>query len=341
MHRCLQLAKNGLRNTAPNPSVGAVLVHQDKIIGEGYTAAYGGAHAEVNCLHSVAEKNKSYIADATLYVSLEPCSHQGKTPACSLLIIEKKIKKVVIGALDPNPIVAGNGIKMLQAHNIEVIENVLEKECQEINKHFFTFHTKGRPYIYLKWAETKNAVFAPSNLEKQWISNAYSVQFVHKMRTETMSILVGKNTVIADNPSLTAREYYGKNPIRFVIDSHLNLQENYTLFDGEIKTVVFNTIQNKELNGIFYVQYSEVDNLIHQIMTYCFNHNINSVLIEGGAHVLQQFIDMQLWDETFKIVGNQTINNGKKAPLLTHFHLEQTFSFKNDTIFHFINHQNK
>jgi diaminohydroxyphosphoribosylaminopyrimidine deaminase / 5-amino-6-(5-phosphoribosylamino)uracil reductase len=228
MQRAIQLAKLGLGNVAPNPMVGAVIVYNDIIIGEGYHQKYGEAHAEVNAINSV--KNKELLNESTIYVSLEPCSHYGKTPPCANLIVENGIKKVVIGCSDPNPLVAGNGIKILIEAQIEVIDNVLEKECIELNKRFFTYINKNRPFIILKWAQTANGFIARENFDSKWISCEESRMWVHKWRAEEAAILVGKNTAKYDNPSLTVRDWNGKNPLRVVLDYHLELPLTHHLF---------------------------------------------------------------------------------------------------------------
>jgi len=252
--RCIDIAKNGLGATAPNPMVGCVIVYNSTIIGEGFTSPYGGAHAEVNAINSV--NDTSLLKEATLYVTLEPCSHFGKTPPCSNLIIEHDIQNIVIGCLDDNEKVAGKGIAKLKAAGCNVKVGVLEEECKEHHKRFFTFHNKKRPYIILKWAETKNGFVAP--LEKAsnhpvWISNQYSQQLVHKWRSEEQSILVGRNTIINDNPSLTVREYGGKNPTRIVIDSQLQISGSLKIYSEEAPTLVFNRLKNEKSN-----QHSEI-----------------------------------------------------------------------------------
>ncbi|MBL86175.1 MAG: riboflavin biosynthesis protein RibD [Winogradskyella sp.] len=328
--RCLQIAKNGLGTTRPNPMVGAIIVHNNSIIGEGYTSAYGGPHAEVNAVNSV--KNKSLLKDSTMYVLLEPCSHYGKTPPCSDLIIHHNIPNVVIGCVDNNPEVAGKGIAKLKTHGCNVIVGVLEAECKAHLKRFFAYHNKKRPYIILKWAETKDGFIAPNRhyeqsevtskstarlpqLQKKmqprndakpiWITNTYSRQLVHKWRAEEQAILVGTNTVIEDNPSLTVRDYIGENPIRIVIDKINKLDESYKIFDSSAKTI---RLTKTEL---------DFDNpLASQICSYLHQHNINSVIIEGGAKTHQTFIDENLWDEARIFIGKTEFKSGTKAPNL-------------------------
>lgn len=304
--RCLQIAKNGLGTTRPNPMVGAVIVHNNSIIGEGFTSTYGGPHAEVNAVNSV--KNKSLLKDSTIYVLLEPCSHFGKTPPCSDLIIKHSIPNVVIGCIDDNPEVAGKGVAKLKAYGCNVVVGVLEKECKEHLKRFFTYHNKKRPYIILKWAETEDSFIAPETKDKQqpvWITNTYSRQLVHKWRAEEQAILVGTNTVIEDNPSLTVRDYTSENPIRIVIDKTNKLDESYKIFDASAQTI---RLTKNELD---YNQplASQICRILHQ-------HNINSVIIEGGAKTLQTFIDEGLWDEARIFIGKTEFKSGTKAPNL-------------------------
>jgi len=304
--RCLQIAKNGLGSTRPNPMVGAVIVHNNSIIGEGFTSTYGGPHAEVNAVNSV--KNKSLLKDSTIYVLLEPCSHFGKTPPCSDLIIKHSILNVVIGCIDDNPEVAGKGIAKLKAHGCNVVVGILEKECKEHLKRFFTYLNKKRPYIILKWAETEDGFIAPETKDKQqpvWITNTYSRQLVHKWRAEEQAILVGTNTVIEDNPSLTVRDYSGENPIRIVIDKSNKLDESYKIFDASAQTIRF-TKNELDFN----------QPLAYQICGILHQYNINSVIIEGGAKTLQTFIDEGLWDEARVFIGKTEFKSGTKAPNL-------------------------
>jgi diaminohydroxyphosphoribosylaminopyrimidine deaminase/5-amino-6-(5-phosphoribosylamino)uracil reductase len=302
--RCIEIAKNGLGSTRPNPMVGCVIVYKSEIIGEGFTSAYGGNHAEVNAINSV--KDKSLLNQATIYVTLEPCSHYGKTPPCSDLIIKHQIPNVVIGSLDDNPQVAGKGIEKLKNAGCKVLVGVLEKECKEHHKRFFTFHNKNRPYIILKWAETANGFIAPKTKDQRkpvWITNEYSRQLVHKWRSEEQAILVGANTVLQDNPSLTVRDWTGENPIRIVIDKENKLSKDFKVFNTEAKTIII-SIENINFNK----------NIAQQICGILFKNNINSVIIEGGAKTLQTFIAENLWDEARIFIGNIQFQNGVKAP---------------------------
>ncbi|WP_203256988.1 bifunctional diaminohydroxyphosphoribosylaminopyrimidine deaminase/5-amino-6-(5-phosphoribosylamino)uracil reductase RibD [Hyunsoonleella ulvae] len=319
--RCLQIAKNGLGITRPNPMVGCVIVVNNKIISEGFTSAYGGNHAEVNAINAV--QDTSLLKKATLYVTLEPCSHYGKTPPCSDLIIKHKIPNVVIGCIDDNEQVAGRGVKRLKDAGTNVIVGVLEYECKQLHKRFFTFHNKKRPYIILKWAETQDGFIAPKSKTKQapvWITNKHSRQLVHKWRVEEQAILVGTNTVLEDNPSLTVRDWTGKNPIRVVIDKNNKLQKGLDVFNAEANTIIIdkNTID-------FTVPIGK------QICTTLFANNINSVIIEGGAQTLQTFIDENLWDEARIFKGNSNFGDGIKAPKLSGKLISQS-KILNDTL---------
>ncbi|MFH4965855.1 bifunctional diaminohydroxyphosphoribosylaminopyrimidine deaminase/5-amino-6-(5-phosphoribosylamino)uracil reductase RibD [Gaetbulibacter sp. M235] len=302
--RCIEIAKNGLGTTRPNPMVGCVIVLNNAIIGEGFTSKYGGAHAEVNAINSV--EDKSLLKKATLYVTLEPCSHYGKTPPCSDLIISHKIPNIVIGCIDDNEKVAGKGIEKLMNSGCHVTIGVLEKECKEHHKRFFTYHNKKRSYIILKWAETADGFIAPKTKNEQkpvWITNEFSRQLVHKWRAEEQAILVGVNTVLQDNPSLTARDWTGENPIRMVLDKDNSLSKSFNVFNNEAKTIAIN---NNEID------FSR--NIAQQICSVLFEHEITSVIIEGGTKTLQTFIDENLWDEARIFTGNCYFNEGVKSP---------------------------
>ena len=317
MRRCLQLAVLGGGNVAPNPLVGAVLVHDGRIIGEGFHQKYGQAHAEVNCINSVAETDRVLINEATLYVSLEPCAHHGKTPPCAALIIKHNIPNVVIGCRDSYVEVDGKGIEKLKASGVNVTFGILEKECLEVNKRFFTFYEKHRPYIILKWAESSDGKIAADANSRLLISNELTNRLVHKWRTEEATILVGTNTALLDNPSLTARLWPGNNPVRLVIDAELILPTNLKLFDGSVKTVVFNYLKNAESENLIYYQLEKNANLLPQILDTLYNMQIQSVIVEGGAKLLQSFIDEGLWDEAIIICNEELkVGNGLKAPML-------------------------
>ncbi|WP_309640160.1 bifunctional diaminohydroxyphosphoribosylaminopyrimidine deaminase/5-amino-6-(5-phosphoribosylamino)uracil reductase RibD [Flavobacterium sp.] len=334
MKRCLELAKNGLPNAMPNPSVGAVIVCDDKIVGEGYTSAYGGPHAEANAIRSV--KDQSLLKKSTLYVSLEPCSHFGKTPPCCDLIIKHEIPTIIVGTVDTNSKVSGTGIQKIIASGKTVIIGVLEQECIESNKRFFTFHNKKRPYIILKWAQSQDGFIAPTNefrkdLEANerkpyWISNTFSRQLVHKWRSEEQAILVGTQTVIDDNPKLDVRDWTGKNPVKIVLDQRNRISKENYIFGNTSKTIVLTA------NEIDYTQ-----KIGKQIADFLFDNAIQSVIIEGGRQTLQTFIDENLWDEARVFKGSILIENGVKAPEL---HSKETIrkSILEDELLIFRNH---
>ena len=305
--RCIQIAKNGLGSTRPNPMVGSVIVHNNKIIGEGFTSAYGGNHAEVNAINSV--KDKSLLGEATIYVTLEPCSHYGKTPPCSDLIIEHNIPNIVIGTIDTHGKVAGKGIEKLMKANRNVTVGVLEDECKAHHKRFFTFHNKKRPYIILKWAETADGFIAPKTKNETkpvWITNPISRQLVHKWRAEEQAILVGTNTVLQDNPSLTVRDWTGQNPARIVIDKTEKLSKDLNIFNNKAETIIIS-----EKNTDF------SKDLASQICETLYKSDINSVIIEGGSQTLQTFIDENLWDEARIFTGTAQFKEGVKAPVFS------------------------
>jgi diaminohydroxyphosphoribosylaminopyrimidine deaminase/5-amino-6-(5-phosphoribosylamino)uracil reductase len=316
----LQIAKNGLGTTRPNPSVGAVIVHQNKIIAEGFTSPYGKNHAEVNAINAV--KEKALLKEATIYVTLEPCSHFGKTPPCADFIIKHQLKQVVIGCLDSNSLVAGKGIERLRNANIDVIVGVLEDECREHHKRFFTIQEKKRPYIILKWAETKDGYVAPlSKIENKpiFISNSYSQQLVHKLRSKEHAILVGTNTVLADNPKLNVRSWSGENPVRVVLDSRFRTPENLNILDGSVKTIFITAagIRKQELiKNVIFEEINFSKNIAKQICEVLYKHNIQSLIVEGGTQTLQTFINENLWDEALVFVGNAVFLEGIKAPII-------------------------
>jgi len=314
MQRCFELAQQGLGSVAPNPMVGSVIVHEEKIIGEGYHQKFGAPHAEVNAINSVT--NNELLKSSTLYVNLEPCSHHGKTPPCADLIIEKQIPKVVICNTDPNPLVAGNGIEKLNNAGIEVVTGVLEKEGLELNKRFFTFHTKHRPYIILKWAQSSDGFFTKGNDKQYWITGELAKKIVHRWRSEEQAILVGGNTSLVDNPQLNNRYFdKEKQPARIVIDKDLTLPETLNVFDNGIKTIVFNAVTEKSEDSITYVKIP-FQNLPDEICKALYKLNIQSVIIEGGAKTLQLFINNNLWDEARIFTGNVKFENGIYAPAI-------------------------
>jgi diaminohydroxyphosphoribosylaminopyrimidine deaminase/5-amino-6-(5-phosphoribosylamino)uracil reductase len=382
-------------NVAPNPMVGAVLVHNGRIIGEGYHKKYGEAHAEVNCIASVKEKNQSLIPHSTLYVSLEPCAHFGKTPPCADLVIQHKIPKVVIGCRDPFVQVNGKGIEKLKAAGVEVEVGILEEECKQINRRFFLFHAEHRPYVILKWAETADKkIAAPSNspgggelhtqsqllqeifdynndsnlskvsaqmasptggsrkgASRLLISGEFTNRLVHKWRSEEMAICVGTNTALFDDPSLTTRLWPGGNPVRVVVDMHLRLPKSLKLFDGNTPTIVFNlhqhnlpfekiTVADLKNIGVGYYQVTEDVSLVHQMMNALYRIGIQSIMVEGGAQLLQSFIDEGIWDEARVITNEELIiGSGLPAPVLKKHQIANTEHLGGDVIryYHSIN----
>ncbi len=325
LRRCLQLARLGAGRVAPNPMVGAVLVHQERIIGEGYHQIYGGPHAEVNCLGCVSQHDLELVPSSTLYVSLEPCAHHGKTPPCADLVIEKKISKVVIGSRDPFFAVNGKGIEKLQKAGIEVIQGVLESECMQLNQRFFTFHERKRPMVILKWAQTADGFMGNEDHSRLMISGPQANRLVHKWRSEESAILVGTHTALYDDPSLTTRLWPGDNPVRLVIDKDLRLPAGLKLFDKKNTTIVFNQHRHdlpgdtargyKNHRGVYYYQLGRNASLVQEVLDGCYQLGLQSVLVEGGAQTLRGFIDEGAWDEIRLIINNRMITQqGVAAP---------------------------
>lgn len=326
MYRCLQLAKNGRGFVSPNPMVGSVVVHNGKIIGEGYHRQYGKAHAEVNAINSVADK--SLLKESVIYVSLEPCSHHGKTPPCAQLIIDSQIPKVVVACLDPYPAVSGRGIKMLQDAGIEVLVGVLEREAWMLNKEFFTVQTGNRPYIYLKWAQTQDGFIDKERKDGEEpkptpISDDFSKMLVHKKRSEVSAIMIGTNTAVNDNPSLTTRYWYGQNPLRIVLDRQGRVPSGYTIFDGKVETIVFTeNVEVDSSENVTYIQVKFDNHLFENIFSLLRIRKINSVLVEGGRELLQSLIDKHLWDEAYIETSSVIFETGVKAPTIEGMLLE-------------------
>ncbi|MDA9807777.1 bifunctional diaminohydroxyphosphoribosylaminopyrimidine deaminase/5-amino-6-(5-phosphoribosylamino)uracil reductase RibD [Flavobacteriales bacterium] len=314
MQRCIELASKAMGCASPNPMVGSVIVYNNKIIGEGYHEKYGYHHAEVNAINSV--KDKSLLSKSTLYVNLEPCAHFGKTPPCSDLIIQNKIPEVVIGCVDTFSEVSGKGIERMRSVGIDVKVGVLENESRELNKRFFTFHEKKRPYIILKWAESKDGFIAPKNQTKPfWMTSSESKKLAHKWRAQEDAILVGRITAEKDNPSLTVREVEGSNPIRIIIDKDLKLSADFNLFNNDAKTIVFNQLKSEENNSNNYIKIN-FNNLTKNILKELHKQNIQSIIIEGGTITLQSFIDNNLWDEARIFTTNKTLTEGVKPPAI-------------------------
>lgn len=338
MYRCLELASLGSGYVSPNPMVGAVLVYNGHIIGEGYHQQYGQAHAEVNCINSVKQKDRELISKSTLYVSLEPCAHFGKTPPCADLIIKHKIYKCVIGCRDPFKEVDGKGIEKLLAAGVDTEVGVLENECKQLNKRFFTFHTKHRPYIILKWAQTADEMMSSGNEKRLLISNEYSNRLVHKWRSEEASIVVGTNTALLDDPELTTRLWAGPSPVRLVLDMNLRLPSSLKIFNNAARTIIFNSVKQEEKANMLYYQLNKEDNVIHQMMNALYGLKIQSILVEGGAELLQSFIAESLWDEARVISNTQLAFNdspnvyGIQAPLLQGGIKENEIKLESDSI---------
>ncbi len=312
MRRALELAEWGRGYVSPNPMVGCVIVHENRIIGEGWHREFGGPHAEVHAVNSV--EIQALLSESTVYVTLEPCAHWGKTPPCANLLVEKKVKKVIIAAVDSNPLVGGKGIEILKNAGIEVETGVLEKEARWQNRRFFTQIEKQRPYVILKWAQTEDGFVARENFDSKWISNSQSRQLVHKWRAEEDSILVGKNTAAYDNPRLDVRDWVGKNPIRVVLDSHLGLPKNLNLFDQSIPTLIFNTVKSESIENLEWIRLSEINPEV--ILKELHSRKIQSLIVEGGSQVLSQFIESGFWDEARVFTAPTRFDRGISAPIL-------------------------
>lgn len=313
MQRAMELAQLGTGHVSPNPRVGCVIVHDHKIIGEGWHHKLGEAHAEVNAINSV--KDLSLLKESTVYVNLEPCSHFGKTPPCVDLLVNHHVKNVIIANLDTNPLVAGQGIKKLEEAGIGVVVGILEKEGRELNKRFFTFIEKQRPYILLKWAQTSDEFIAQKNFESKWISNEFSRQLVHRWRCEEDAVLVGTRTAAHDNPSLSVRDWTGRNPTRIVIDRFLRLNDRLSVFDKKERTLCYNVLRHEEHKNLHLVRIGE-NNFLEEMVHDLYRQNIQSVMVEGGAQTLQLFMDASLWDEARVFTSLRAFGEGIKAPSL-------------------------
>lgn len=326
--RCIELAQKAIGKTYPNPLVGSVIVHNGEIIGEGYHHKAGENHAEINAINSV--KDKSLITESTIYVSLEPCAHYGKTPPCALKIKELGFKKVVIGAMDSHDKVNGKGKKIIQDAGIETISGILEKECIELNKRFFTYHEKKRPYIILKWAESGDG-FLDKDFKPTAVSNALVNQFVHQLRADEHAILVGTQTALNDNPSLTVRNVEGTNPVRVLIDFDLKVPNDFRIYNNEARTLVFNSIKEESQGSLQFIKIKK-DNFLLDLMEALYKEQIQSIIIEGGRFTLQEFINADLWDEAI-IIKNESLKlqNGTKAPEFNHIP-DKTENYRDNTI---------
>lgn len=314
MRRVMELAMLGSGNVSSNPMVGCVIVKDGEIIGEGYHERFGQPHAEVNAIQSVQDKSK--LEGATLYVNLEPCSHYGKTPPCSNLIIEHKIARVVFATIDPNPLVAGAGFEFLMSNGIEVIQGVLEEEGKELNCRFLTFMEKKRPYIILKWAETADGFIAKENFDSKWISNEVSRRLVHKWRSEEDVVLIGTNTALYDNPRLNVRDWTGRNPVRAFIDKQLQVPAGAHLLDGTQETICYNYIEQDVRNLVEYVKVDPMDDVIDVIVNDMYVRKHLSILVEGGAQLLNTFMKKGLWDEIRIFRSQNEFGAGIASPVI-------------------------
>ncbi len=314
MQRALQLAQLGAGTVSPNPMVGCVIVHNGKIIGEGYHQKYGDAHAEVNAVNAVSDK--PLLSESDIYVTLEPCSHFGKTPPCADLLIKYKFKKVIVCSYDPNPLVAGQGIEKLRQAGIEVEVGLLEEEGRELNKRFFTYIEKKRPYIVLKWAESADGFIAKKNYEAVQISNLLSRRFVHKMRSEEDAIMIGTNTVKYDNPILNTRFWTGNNAVRVLIDKELLLSKNLYVFDNSQKTICYNSLKDEIIGNNIFVKTPLNTSIEPFILEDLYQRKVQSIIIEGGTILLQSFIDLKLWDEAFILKSEIILEQGIDAPMI-------------------------
>lgn len=332
MQRALELARLGFGNVSPNPMVGCVIVHREKIIGEGYHRQYGGPHAEVNAINSV--EDKSLLPDSDIYVTLEPCSYFGKTPPCADLLVKHKVKKVYISTIDPNPKVSGKGIEILKRAGIEVSQGLLEEEGSGLNKRFFTSIQHLRPYIILKWAETSDGFIARKNFDSKWISNELSRRLVHKWRAEEDAILVGKNTAKHDDPTLNVRDWQGNDPLRIVIDHELQLSTDLNLFDKQIPTICYNLIKAEAMEGLTFVKLAEAS-FIHDLIADLHQKNIQSIIIEGGRKTLTDFIEVGLWDEARVFRSDSCFGGGIRSPQLINASFDGKEKIDGDTLTYF------
>jgi len=320
MKRCLELAANGLGQVSPNPMVGAVLVCDGKIIGEGWHQFYGKSHAEVNAIEDCKKNGlENLMSRSSLYVNLEPCNHFGKTPPCTDLILENKIPEVVIGMRDPNPNVEGEGMLKLRNAGVQVEENLLKTACEELNRRFITYQTRQRPYIIIKYAQSLDGFIAPlaSDGKIHWISNTYSRQLVHKWRSEEDSVMAGYHTVLKDNPQLTVRSWSGRNPVRIVVDDHLTLPPESLVFNGDSPTLLFNTVKDEHSRNVEYIKYNPAESLPAQVCKLLRSKNIQSVILEGGVRLIQKFVNEGIWDEARILTAPHNLEQGISAPLIS------------------------
>jgi len=343
MQRAIDLAKLGAGFVSPNPMVGCVIVHNDVIIGEGWHKKFGGPHAEINALNSVT--NKTLLKESTVYVTLEPCSHYGKTPPCSNALIEHGVKQVVVGVTDPNPLVSGNGIKLLLNAGIDVTTDVLKHECLDLNKRFITYITQKRPYVILKWAESDDGFISPDNEQlsesefkkQKQISGPTVQKLTHLWRTQEDAFMIGTNTALVDNPKLNARAWNGRNPARVVVDLNNRLPKSLHIFDGSQPTFVFvyDTYKTESALNIIYLPISKDEDIIKQLLKALYQQNIQSLVVEGGTQLLQTFIDNNMWDEAIIIKAEHELKQGVKAPTILG-KTNQYYLMDNNTISHLL-----
>ena len=338
MQRAIDLAQKGMGSVAPNPMVGAVLVYENRIIGEGWHQQYGGPHAEVNCIKSVVFEDRHLIPESTLFVSLEPCNHYGKTPPCTELIVQSQIKKVVIGCTDSFEKVNGSGIKKLMDNGIEVITGVLEKKAIQLNKRFFNFHTHHRPYVILKWAESADGFIALPLGKPVKISNDITDKLVHKWRGEEAAILVGTKTVMNDNPSLTTRNWPGNNPLRIFIDKRLRIDANYKILDNSTDTLILNFKKNEKIGVNEFVMIKDENHLVEELLQLLYKKGIQSLIVEGGVTLLESFIDSNLWHEARVIKNTELLlQEGISSPKLKNNIMLKHEWIKKDKIDYYLN----
>ncbi len=330
MLRAMELARNGLGNVSPNPMVGCVIVKDDRIIGEGWHQRYGEAHAEVNAIKQVNEKD--LVRGSEVYVNLEPCAHYGKTPPCAELLADYQVKHVIISNRDINPLVNGKGIRILKSAGIRVTEGVLADEGIELNKRFFTFYAKDRPYVILKWAETADGYMARSNYDSKWISNEYSRLMVHKWRSEEDGIMVGANTVIFDDPGLNVRDWTGKDPVRIILDPHMKIRGTKKIHNQKQKSLIYNLDEDRDEDKVIYIKTVE-EFFLENVLKDLKKKGVQSVLVEGGNYLLEKIIRKGLWDEARVFVSPLTFGTGLAAPQLTGGELTEKQAIFDDQLF--------
>ncbi len=337
MKRCFELAQKGKGQTAPNPMVGALLVHNGRVIGEGWHHKYGEAHAEVDCLGSVADSDRHLVPESTMYVTLEPCAHHGKTPPCAHRLVQEGIKKVVVANNDPFEQVAGRGFEILRQAGITVATGLGEAEGLWVNRRFFCYHKQQRPYIILKWAQTEDGYIAPADMGRFQITNSYSQQMVHKWRTEEGAIMVGTTTALNDNPQLTARLWQGSQPLRVVLDRQLRVPAANAIFDAAAPTWVFNETKHEAGGNVEWVKAAFGSTLLDEVLGRLYDNKILSLIVEGGAQLLDSFISQGLWDEARVFTGDKLLKYGINAPKLEHSGKAFSTQLGNDRLAVYVN----